>query len=213
MIVINATHPAMTATDLRKPGVSARLGSDGPGSTQYVFAVIAKKVLGLNVSVTSTYSGSETIFKAMAAGELDGQVIGLNSIRAGHPALWASGTLRPIVQFGRITRHPDLPDVPTMRELTTNPEALGIIELAEQPFLMALPFMAPPGVPPDRAAALQDAFMRMTTDKAFLADAKNQRLAITPVTGEAVRALVADAAATPKEVIARFNAITMPETN
>jgi len=157
MIVIKATHPAMTATDLRKPGISARLGSDGPGTTQYLFAVIAKKVLGLNIFVVPTYSGSVSIFKDMDAGKLDGQVIGLNSIRASQPALWASKTLRPVVQFGRARRHPDLADVPTMRELTIDPKALAIIEFAEQPFLMALPFMAPPGVPANRAVALQEA--------------------------------------------------------
>ncbi len=47
----------------------------------------------------------------------------------------------------------------------------------------------------------------------FLADARNQRLDITPVSGEAVRALIADLAATPRDVVAQFNAITMPERN
>jgi pimeloyl-ACP methyl ester carboxylesterase len=42
---------------------------------------------------------------------------------------------------------------------------------------------------------------------------RNQRLDITPVSGEAVRALIADLAATPRDVIAQFNAITMPERN
>lgn len=213
MIVINAIHPAMTAIDLRKPGISVRLGSDGPGTTQYLFAVIAKEVLGLNVSVISTYSGSVSIFKDMDAGKLDGQVIGLNSIRASQPALWASKTLRPLVQLGRTTRHPDLADVPAMRELTTDPKALAIVAFAEQPFLMALPFMAPPGVPADRADALRDAFSRMMADNNFLADAKHERLDITPVSGEAVRALIADLAATPKDVIAHFNTITMPKRN
>jgi tripartite-type tricarboxylate transporter receptor subunit TctC len=180
MIVIKATHPAMTTTDLRKTGIAARLGSDGPGTTQYLFAVIAKKVLGLNISVVPTYPGSVSIFEDMDAGKLDGQVIGLNSIRASQPGLWAAKTLRPLVQFGRTTRHPDLADVPTMRELTTYPKAQAIIEFAEQPFLMALPFMAPPGVPADRAAALREAFALMMADDDFLADARNQRLDITP---------------------------------
>ena len=32
---------------------------------------------------------------------------------------------------------------------------------------MSLPFVAPPGVPADRAKALQDAFMAMCRDRAF----------------------------------------------
>jgi tripartite-type tricarboxylate transporter receptor subunit TctC len=78
---------------------------------------------------------------------------------------------------------------------------------------MALPFMAPPGVPADRAAALREAFALMMADDDFLADARNQRLDITPVSGEAVHALIADLAATPRDAVAQFNAITMPERN
>ena len=32
------------------------------------------------------------------------------------PAMWNSGSVRPLIQFGRATRHPQLPDVPTLAE-------------------------------------------------------------------------------------------------
>ena len=59
------------------------------------------------------------------------------------------------MHFGRRTRLAEFPDVPTGRELTSDPQALALIEFAELPFLMALPFAAPPDVPADRAVALQ----------------------------------------------------------
>jgi tripartite-type tricarboxylate transporter receptor subunit TctC len=208
MIVVNASYPAKTAADLKKPGPPAKFGADGIGSTNYTIGVVAKETLGYNLTVSPDYSGAANIFKAMQSGELDGQIIGLNSIRANQRAVWEGKTVRPLVQFGRTTRHPDLPDVPTARELTTDPTALAIIAFTELPFEMALPFMAPPDVPADRAAALQSGFARMMTDADFLADAKRSKLDISPVSGDAVKALLVKAVATPKDIIARYNAMT-----
>ena len=208
MIIVNADYPAKTAADLKTLASPARLGADGVGSTNYTIGIVAKEALGYNLSVSPDYSGAANIFKAMQSGELDGQIIGLNSIRANQPAIWEGKKVRPLAQFGRVTRHPDLPDVPTGRELTTDPKALAIIEFSELPFQIALPFMAPPDIPADRAKALQDGFAKMMADRDFLADAKSVKLDISPVTGAAVKALLVAAAATPKDVIARYNAMT-----
>src|SRR5262249_31255211 len=112
------------------------------------------------------------------------------------------------IQFGRISRHPQLADVPTGRELTGDPRMLALLEFAELPFFMALPFVAPPGLPPERAAALRTAFMAMCRDPAFLDDARNAKLDVSPIDGEAVRALLAKAAATPKDVVAYYSEIS-----
>ena len=71
---------------------------------------------------------------------------------------------------------------------------------------MALPFVAPPDVPADRAKALQTAFMAMCKDPAFLDDAQKLGLDISPIDGAAIDKLLTRAAATPKDVIDRFNA-------
>jgi tripartite-type tricarboxylate transporter receptor subunit TctC len=116
--------------------------------------------------------------------------------------------VRPLAQFGRVTRRPDIPDVPTARELTTNPKALAIIEFTELPFQVALPFMAPLDAPTDRAVALQGGFVRMMADQDFLAGAKRSKLDISAVTGAQVKDLLEKAEATPKDVIATCNSMT-----
>jgi tripartite-type tricarboxylate transporter receptor subunit TctC len=70
---------------------------------------------------------------------------------------------------------------------------------------MALPVAAPPDLPPERARALQDAFMAMTRDPAFIEEANRMNLEQSPIDGEAVRAIIAQMSATPKDVIAQFN--------
>ena len=205
LLVVNDDHPAKTAADLAKPGIVAKLGGDQPGSTNLTFAIVAKTVLGLNIDVVRGYPGAAPMFLAMERRELDGQVVGFNSLRAGQPHLWQNKKVRPLIQFGRITRLASLPDVPTGRELARDDKMRALIEFAELPFFMALPFIAPPYIPADRAAALQKAFMDMTRDKDFQQDAERVNIELSPIDGHAVRDLVARSAATPKEVIALYN--------
>jgi tripartite-type tricarboxylate transporter receptor subunit TctC len=208
ILVVNANHPAKTAADLKKPGVAVKVGADAPGSTNLTFALVAKEVLGLHVETVGGFTGAAALSKGMRDGDLDGQVIGLVSISANQPEMWNSKSVRPLIQFGRTTRHPELADVPTGRELTSDPKALALLEFAELPFFMALPFVAPPDLPADRAAALKSAFMAMVQDKTFLEDAKKAKLDISPIDGEAIRQLLAKSAATPKDVIAHYNEIS-----
>ncbi len=207
LLTVIARHPARTIADVNKPGMTVNLGTDRAGASNVIFSLIAKEVLGLHVNLVRGYQGAAPIFLAMQSGEVDGQVIGLSSIKAGQRALWEAKQLRPLLQFGRQTRLAELPDVPTGRELATTVEARALLEFAEMPFFMALPFVAPPGIPPERARALKAAFTAMGRDAAFLEDAKMLGLDISPIDGAAIDELLKRAAATPQAVIDRFNAI------
>ena len=122
---------------------------------------MARDMLKLNVGITKGYPGAAQIWLAMERGEVDGQFLDISAIMVGRPTLWKEGKLRPLMGFGRTERHPDLPAVPIARELVTDPADLALLEFAELPFFMALPLVAPPGYPEDRARALKDAFMAM----------------------------------------------------
>ena len=186
LLTLIARHPAKTIDDVNKPGMAVNLGADRAGATNLSFALIAKEVLSLHVNLVRGYHGAAPMFLAMQRNEVDGQVIGLSSIMAGQRALWDGKELRPLLQFGRLTRLPELPDVPTGRELAKDDKAKALLDFAEMPFFMALPFVAPPGVPPDRAKALQAAFMAMCRDPSFVEEAKKLGLDISPIDGEKI---------------------------
>jgi tripartite-type tricarboxylate transporter receptor subunit TctC len=207
LMLINANHAAKSVADLKAPGVPVVLGADNAASSNLIFAVIAKEVLGLNVNVVRGYTGAAPLFLAMQRGELDGQMVGLSSVRTGQRDLWTKGAFRPLMAFGRTRRHAAFPDMPIGRELTGDPGALALIEFAELPFFMALPFAAPPDIPPDRAKALQTAFMAMCRDKIFVEEAEKLGIDMSPIDGDAILTLLARTAATPNDVIARYNAI------
>lgn len=208
LLVVNARHPARSVRDLARLAVPPLIGGDEPGSTNLTFALVARDVLNLNIQVKDGFAGAPSMFLAMANGGLDGQVIGLNSIRANQQELWNAKAVRVLLQFGRGRRHPLLPDVPLATELTREQEALDVIAFTEAPLSMALPFVAPAGLPADRAAALQSAFLKMVNDRDFLADAARVQLDITPIDAEAVCSILAKMTATPRDVIARYTRIT-----
>jgi tripartite-type tricarboxylate transporter receptor subunit TctC len=61
-------------------------------------------------------------------------------------------------------------------------------------------------VPEERVAALRRAFDATMKDAAFIAEAAKLQFDVDPLTGEAVQALVAQLAATPREVVTRVRA-------
>jgi tripartite-type tricarboxylate transporter receptor subunit TctC len=207
LMLVNANHAAKTVADLKRTGTPVALGADNAASSNLIFAVIAKEVLGLNVNVVRGYTGAAPLFLAMQRGELDGQMVGLSSVRTGQRELWSKGAFRPLLAFGRATRHPQFPDMPTGRELAGDAAARALIEFAELPFFMALPFAAPPDIPPDRSEALQSAFMAMCRDRGFVEEAEKLGIELSPIGGGDILKLLARTAATPAEVIARYNAI------
>jgi tripartite-type tricarboxylate transporter receptor subunit TctC len=209
LMLINADHPAKSAADIKHgSALKLTLGANNAASSNLIFGIIAKEALHLNVNVVRGYTGAAPMFLAMQRKEIDGQLIGISSVKTGQRDLWEKRAFRALVQFGRTTRHAEFPDVPTGRELAADPNMLALIEFAEIPFFMSLPFVAPPGVPADRVKALQTAFMAMCRDKAVLEEAAKLGIDMSPIDHEEILRLVGRMAATPKEVIARYNAIS-----
>ncbi len=87
------------------------------------------------------------------------------------------------MQFS-LAKHADLPNVPLVMDLARNDEERQILRLVFGRQVMGRPYVAPAGVPKDRADALRKAFMATMTDKAFLADVAKAQFEITAVSGE-----------------------------
>ncbi len=106
-----------------------------------------------------------------------------------------------LVQFGRATRHPDFPDVPTARELAKSEGARALIELAELPYTLSRPFAGPPDVPADRARALQAAFVAVHRDPSYLEEAAKLRIDVSPIGGDEVLQAIDRIAGAPLELL------------
>ena len=110
------------------------------------------------------------------------------------------GTLNLLVQLS-LEKHPDLPQVPLIMDFIKSEEQRSILRLVFARQVMGRPFLAPPGIPAERLAALRKAFDATLKDGEFLAEAQKLKLEITPVGGEAVQQLVAEIYRTPPEIL------------
>ena len=122
-----------------------------------------------------------------------------SSVIATHRSWIDENKISVLVQLA-FGKHPDLPNVPLVMDLARNNEEKQVFKLvfARQP--MGRPFLAPPGIPADRVAALRNAFMGTMKDRTFLAEADRMKLEINPVSGDAVQQIVQEVYQTPKAV-------------
>jgi tripartite-type tricarboxylate transporter receptor subunit TctC len=188
------------------------VGVTAAGASLDTFEGPLMNVFGAKLKVVAGYRGGQTIDLAMERGEIDGRCgVSWSSLVARGADWFKDGKINIIVQFG-LQRHTDLKDVRLMQEIATRPDDKEALELLQVPTLIGRPFLAPPGVPVERLAALRSAFNAMIKDQGFLADATKQRMEIQLVTGEEIQKVIAHAYGVKPQVLARAkDLMKMPE--
>jgi tripartite-type tricarboxylate transporter receptor subunit TctC len=203
IMIVRKDAPVQSADEARRPGgPSLVLGGTAEGATANDVPVILRDTIGFHIKRVVGYPDSSAIFVAIERGEVHGRTVDLSSVKSVKPEwLKRKSGYRVLVQFARATRHPDFPDVPTARELAKDDKARALIELAEIPYALSRPFAAPPGVPAERAAALQAAFLAVHKDPLYLAEAAKLRIEVSPVGSEEVLSAIDRILAAPPEML------------
>ena len=96
---------------------------------------------------------------------------------------------------------PELPDTPSILDVARDADQRSALKLILSRQTMARPYVAPPGIPPERLGALRAAFNATMTDPQFLADMQRQDLEVRPVSGPAAEALINEVYASPPAVV------------
>jgi len=186
-------------------GKEIKFGSSGGDVSERLYANILNTMLGTDFVAVPGYSGSAEIALAMDRGEIPAFVgwywAGMKRTK---PEWLEKNLITVLVQFG-ITPNPEI-KAPFILDLLKKPEDKQVVHTALSQLAMARPFTAPPNTPKERVAALRAAFDAMVKDPAFLADAKQQRLDITPYSGAQIDALMKEIYATPPELVAKVRA-------
>jgi tripartite-type tricarboxylate transporter receptor subunit TctC len=183
------------------------VGSTGVGDDTYQFPTVMNAVLGTKFKIVTGYPGGNDISLALERGEVQGRCGWSWSSVAATRFDWVkTGKIDVLVQMS-LSKHPDLPDVPLIMDFAKTDEQRQIFKLIFARQVMGRPFLAPPGVPADRMAALRQAFADTMKDKAFLDDTEKNKFEINPVSGERLEALVEEIYATPPEVTKKAAAI------
>jgi tripartite-type tricarboxylate transporter receptor subunit TctC len=201
------TSPAQTVADVMKREVPAA-ATDGGSATAFNYRVL-NTLIGTRIKIVTGYPGSNESFLALERGEVEGFFSVWSTVRA-RGTLVKDKQVRVLVQIA-LEKASDLPDVPLASEFVKTAIDREALDLAVAPGALGRPYIAPPGVPEDRAKALQAAFLDSAKDKGFLTEIRKAGLEVGAMSGdEAITLLKRFYAASP-EAIAKVSAMTKGE--
>jgi len=190
--------------DLRRLPVI--MGSWGVETSSYTFPVLLNALAGTKFKVVTGYRGSSDVEIAVERNEVDGRMSSWSSLKAVKAGPLADGSLVVVIQTG-VRRNPDLPSIPLIPEMAKTEQGRRILEFIDSESGIGWAVLAPPGVPPDRVAALRHAFDQMVVDPRFLADMQGRSLDVMPVSGQEVEAIVKRTLSIPRDDIDVMNAL------
>jgi tripartite-type tricarboxylate transporter receptor subunit TctC len=196
--IARAGADVQTVDDLYKKTLI--VGDTGAGTGTRSYPKALSVLLGMQFKIISGFPSSSDVFLAMERGEVDGICESLDSVTGKRPDWLPQGKVKIIFQGGAEPNH-DLKGVPFVLDLAKTPQ-----QKAEVSFLYAgqgigRPFVAPPGLAPERLALLRKAFMETMKDPAFIEETKKQKLEIEAEDGEHLEKLIRQIYATPKDIV------------
>lgn len=173
----------------------------GAGANSVVFPVITNKLLGTRIKVVSGYPGSSEAMLALQRGEVDIVLEPWQSIKTGSSQYLRDKQMHLLVQYAA-KRHPDLPDVPTIIELCETEEQRQLFGLLLSSSEIGRSLVMTPGVPAERAKAMQAAFLAIMKDKPMLEEADKQQMGLDMMSGVELERIVNDSLSTPPALMA-----------
>jgi tripartite-type tricarboxylate transporter receptor subunit TctC len=136
---------------------------------------------------------------AMERGEVDGASSSWAAVKVGKQDWLREKKIKIILQTTP-ERIAELPDAPCLGELGSTLEEKQVFALYASGSAIGRSLIGPPAIPPERVAALRDAFDAMVKDSDFVADIQKINVELDPLPGAAVAQLVARTLAVPKSV-------------
>ena len=174
----------------------------GPGSPSVGYPLLLNALAGTRFKIIGGFRGSTEGMLAVERGEVDGALTSWQTMKVTKKAEYDAGRLRVLVQYAP-KREPDLP-VPAVVELAGNEEDRRLLDFYASGGEVGRSFLAPPGVPADRVAALRRAFDATMKDREFIAEVEKARAEYSPMTGEALQKLIADTAGVSPAIVERM---------
>lgn len=160
-------------------------------------------LLGAKIKLVEGYKGSANLRLAMQNGEIHGMCgIPVSTLKTQWRSDIESGDFKPVVQLNHAPR-PELKGATMLYSFAKSDEERQVFDLIFGALVLGRMYVAPPGVPADRFAALRKAFDAAIRDPEFLADSNKSQMEITPQTGAEVEALIAKFTSAPQAVVER----------
>ena len=177
------------------------IGASGAGADSDVFPIMLRNLFHLPMRIVSGYPDGATMNLAIERGEIDGRCgWSWNSIVSAQRDRLIALPLRITLQIA-LQKHEDLPDVPLITDLVTDPASLAAVKLIVARQSFARPFAAPPRLPPERLETLRRAFDDTVRDPDFLDEMRALKLDVRPIGGAEVQRLIGEIYASSPQVV------------
>jgi tripartite-type tricarboxylate transporter receptor subunit TctC len=195
------TSPIKTVDDLRvRPST---VGISGVNEIPALRMRAMNKYLGMQMKLIPGYPSARDYVIAVEREETEGGTstfIGLSQLYSGY---LREKKLNIVVQFA-LRRDPNMADVPTVVELTNDPEVRQIFSNLVSNDEVGRSLFTTPNVPPARLSLLRSAFQKMLADPDFRAEAERLNLPLVTRTGEEMQQLVRDTLDVPATTLAKI---------
>jgi tripartite-type tricarboxylate transporter receptor subunit TctC len=204
--------PYKTIEDVRKASQPPKCSATGTGTSGYFIPKLLEEAVGAKFNIVLGYQGGAEQDLAFERGEVVCRALSIPTFFAREPFItWRKqNTVRILMQTGR-KRDPRMSDVPTIHELMnehkTPTATRGLVTAVLASGDLGRPFIAPPGIAPDRLKALRESFKKTMSDTAFLADVKTRKLEANPATGEELETIAKEAVSQPRDIVERMKKI------
>jgi tripartite-type tricarboxylate transporter receptor subunit TctC len=212
LLYMRTDTPYKSLEEIRKASDPPKCSATSTGTSGHFVPKLLEEALGLKFRLVMGYKGGGEQDLALERGEVQCRSLSIPTFYAREPfGTWRKNNLvRVLLQTGR-KRDPRAADVPTIYELMNEyktPEATRkLVTAILASGDLGRPFMAPPGLSPDRLKLLREAFMKTMTDPGFLDEVKKKKLEADPSSGEELEAIVREAMTQPREVVERMKKI------
>ncbi len=196
------TSPVKTFDDLQK--TELLVPGTGVGADSEIMPRAYNNLAGTKFKIISGYRDTSEAGLQLETGELGGLAYwSWSAITASHPDWIRDNKINLLFQTGA-DPIPGGPKIASIRDKVADPVAHQALELLLARETMGRPFLAPPGLPPERAKILRDAFAATMRDPAFIEEAARGNIEVSLVTGEEVDTVLKNAINAPPEVVNRL---------
>lgn len=189
---------AKTAQDL----LSNEVIVGASGGTTDTIPTLLNEFAGFKFKVVRGYKSGGDVDLAVERGEIEGRAS--TTWAELKKKTWLDEKKANVLFWNGLEKHPDLPSPPLGLDFIKNPEDRKLMELFFAADEIGYPIAAPPGVPADRVEALRKALTDTFNDPAYIAEAKKLEFDVHPVSWQKISKTVADAYATPADVLKRL---------
>jgi len=178
-----------------------KVGGSGVTSDLDIYANVLRNMFHLPGRLITGFPGGTEVLLSMQRREVDGRCgWSWSALISRDKHLLDQKLVTVPLQLG-LEKNPDIPDVPLVLDQTNDPKEKAALKLIFSRQVMARPFAAPPGLPPERVKALRDAFDATMKDPDFLAEMKRLDLEVHPQSGAKVDQLVKEVYTYPADVV------------